>query len=123
MQLVGCTQWYSTDVTVDVACAHDTVMEFVVVLLTFCLSSLTSAVLVDTSVTFCSDRHSRHSSTISICNDNGAGSCGISDSNKVVVRTVVAVVVTAAGASVGHRGVQHTGCMDIEPEPSRGVPC
>ena len=26
-------------------------------------------------------------------------------------------------ASVDHHGVQPTGCMDNEPEPSRGVPC
>ena len=26
-------------------------------------------------------------------------------------------------ASVEHHGVQRTGCMDNEPEPSRGVPC
>ena len=26
-------------------------------------------------------------------------------------------------ASVEHHGVQPTGCMDNEPEPSRGVPC
>ena len=25
--------------------------------------------------------------------------------------------------SVDHHGVQSTGCMDNEPEPSRGVPC
>ena len=25
--------------------------------------------------------------------------------------------------SVEHHGVQPTGCMDNEPEPSRGVPC
>ena len=30
---------------------------------------------------------------------------------------------TRMSASVEHHGVQPTGCMDNEPEPSRGVPC
>ena len=30
---------------------------------------------------------------------------------------------SAKCASVDHHGVQPTGCMDNEPEPSRGVPC
>ena len=30
---------------------------------------------------------------------------------------------SATLASVEHHGVQPTGCMDNEPEPSRGVPC
>ena len=42
--------------------------------------------------------------------------CGYNDN-------YVSQIGQASVASVEHHGVQPTGCMDNEPEPSRGVPC